>query len=94
MTTEQANNWAHVQSEKMETALMVKFRQNPPLLASLVHTGKRHFVEVNKYDREWVGQSINDPNIEQKRNRKGKNLLGSLLDKIRDILVGEHGNEG
>ena len=50
----------------------------------------KHFVEASPYDKIWgVGLGENDPFVDDEANWKGQNLLGKVLDDVRDTLKKE-----
>ena len=47
-------------------------------------------VESNPFDRIWgIGLAASDPRAQEKNTWLGQNLLGKVLDEIRDRLVVE-----
>jgi len=64
-----------------------KFKQcNHCKKALLEAEGK--FVEASPFDKVWgIGMSENEPGVEDEANWKGENLLGLVLDKVKDNIV-------
>ena len=81
--------WYKVRYEKIYEAVFNKFSQNEELLRELLsdkYKGK-HFVEGSPYDRIWgVGIKWTDKAIADKDNWRGENLLGAVLDDVREKL--------
>jgi ribA/ribD-fused uncharacterized protein len=66
---------------------MLKFTQNPKLLATLLETENKTLVEASPYDSIWgIGLDENAPGIENEENWKGENLLGYVLTDVRDNI--------
>lgn len=81
--------WSEVRYEKMYEAVYNKFSQNEHLLQELLSDKykDKHFVEGSPYDRIWgVGIRWTDKAIADKNNWKGENLLGAVLDDVREKL--------
>lgn len=71
-----------------------KFEQNPHLKAVLLGTTGTALVEASPYDRIWgCGLSADDPKIVDRRNWRGENLLGQVLEEVRENL-GRCGSDG
>ena len=66
---------------------LAKFQQNPGMLRELCETGTRELVEASPMDKIWgVGLRGDNPQITDKENWKGLNLLGEALMRVRDEL--------
>lgn len=81
--------WYKVRYEKMYEAVFNKFSQNEELLRELLSDKykDKHFVEGSPYDRIWgVGIKWTDKAIADKDNWRGENLLGAVLDDVREKL--------
>jgi len=64
-----------------------KFTQNPHLLTQLLATGNKTLVEASPRDTIWgVGMGVTNPKIYDRRNWRGKNLLGNILTRLRNEL--------
>ena len=69
-------DWEQIKERVMKTALLEKFRQNPPLLSLLKGTGDRKLEEATASDAYWgVGPK-----------GKGLNRMGVLLTEVRTEL--------
>jgi ribA/ribD-fused uncharacterized protein len=71
----------------METAVTAKFTQNPELLKNLINTGTKLIIDCNAHDIFWGnGLSINDKDASNKSKWKGKNIMGTILCRVRENL--------
>ena len=71
----------------MFSGLTSKFRQNKYCLESLLNTGDTIIVEASPYDKIWgIGMLEDDPRATDPLQWEGKNLLGTVLMKVRDGL--------
>ena len=71
----------------MEEGLSAKFGQNPELRDVLLQTRGHTLVECNRYDDTWaIGVGLNSPDATDCITWQGKNLLGAMLNKIRERL--------
>lgn len=84
-----ANKWAEVCFDKMYKACYAKFSQNndlKELLLSSDFEGKG-FVEGSPFDAIWgVKMDWRNPDIDNEENWQGQNLLGKVLNKVREDL--------
>jgi len=72
-----------------------KFIQNPELKEVLFSTGDTELVECNPDDFIWsCGLSIDDPNARNPSDWKGQNLLGRVLQRVRDDLREKERQDG
>lgn len=79
--------WDQVKFDIMVVGLYEKFKQNPGIIKSLLETTGTELVEANPNDKIWgVGLSVSDPRILNKEEWLGENLLGKVLDKVREML--------
>ena len=79
--------WDQVKFDIMVVGLYEKFKQNPGIINSLLDTSGTELVEANPNDKIWgVGLSVSDPRILNKEEWLGENLLGKVLDKVREML--------
>jgi N-glycosidase YbiA len=69
-------DWEEVKDKVMEEALIEKFKQNPALKEQLLKTGTAKLIEAAPSDYYW-GQG---------KSGSGKNKLGLILMKVRDML--------
>ena len=81
--------WSKVCFDKMYDAVYAKFSQNndlKELLLSSDFEGKG-FVEGSPFDAIWgVKMDWRNPDIDNEKNWQGQNLLGKVLDKVREDL--------
>lgn len=84
-----ADKWSEVSFQKMYEACFAKFSQNDDLknfILSEDFKGKG-FIEGSPFDAIWgVKMDWRNSDIDDENNWKGKNLLGKVLDKVRDDL--------
>ena len=85
-----AEKWSEVCFEKMYDAVYAKFSQNEDLknlILSEEFKGKG-FIEGSPFDAIWgVKMDWRNPDIDNEENWKGQNLLGKVLDKVREDLM-------
>jgi len=82
--------WASIRYQIMLLVNIDKFSQNPALCEEFLFAfpGKR-FVEASPYATVWgIGLSESDRRAEESENWRGQNLLGKVLDEVRDLLIG------
>ena len=81
--------WNFVSESIMFDIVLAKFSQNDDLkrlILSDEYKGKK-FVEGSPSDTKWgVGMRYTNPAIEDESNWEGSNLLGKVLDKVREQL--------
>lgn len=84
-----ADKWMEVCFDKMYEACYAKFSQNEELkefILSEEFEGKG-FIEGSPFDAIWgVKMDWRNPDIDNELCWKGKNLLGKVLDKVRNDL--------
>ena len=84
-----AEKWSKVCFDKMYDAVYAKFSQNndlKELLLSSDFEGKG-FVEGSPFDAIWgVKMDWRNPDIDNEKNWQGQNLLGKVLNKVREDL--------
>ena len=82
------DKWKWNREEAMWTALTLRYKYDERFRDYLKKPEfkGRHFVEANPYDIVWsCGYLEDDPRIDMSENTwPGLNLLGKLLDKLRD----------
>ncbi len=82
-------SWAVVSKLIMFDVVLAKFSQNEDLKSLILSDefkGKK-FVEGSPDDKKWgVGIHYTDPAIDDESNWKGSNLLGQVLDEVRERL--------
>jgi ribA/ribD-fused uncharacterized protein len=65
-----------------------KFTQNAELLSLLLGTAGTTLVEASPYDRIWgIGLAESDPKALDPTKWRGQNLLGKVLDELREELL-------
>ena len=70
-------NWSKIKIKRMEEVIRAKFTQHSDLVKKLIETNDAILLEKSNIDNFWgIG-----------KKRKGKNMLGKLLMKIRDELI-------
>lgn len=74
--------------------LVEKFKQNSDLKSILLNTGDKCIVECSPYDKIWgIGMGVDQyPEILDKSNWKGENLLGEILMNVRSWLRDGYAN--
>jgi ribA/ribD-fused uncharacterized protein len=81
------NIWLAKRESIVYVGCREKFSQNPGLRTLLLATAPTELVEASPYDLIWgVGLGERDPQILDKANWRGQNLLGITLMKVRDAL--------
>ncbi|KAK3097614.1 hypothetical protein FSP39_011425 [Pinctada imbricata] len=65
-----------------------KFRQNQKLAEALIATYPKIIVEASPFDKIWgIGLRSSDKRAKNKKEWKGKNLLGFILTAVRDEIM-------
>jgi len=72
-------DWEAVKVEIMKELVLLKFREHPDLAERLLETGDTKLVEGNTWNDCFWGVS----------GGRGKNHLGKVLMKVRDLLIEE-----
>lgn len=82
-------SWWSVSESIMFEIVLAKFSQNDDLRSLILSDefkGKK-FVEGSPSDKKWgVGMRWDNPKIDDESNWDGSNLLGKVLDKVREQL--------
>ena len=66
-----------------------KFSQNNDLKEKLISTGNKTLAEASPFDKIYgIGMDANNPDITNPSTWNGKNILGNVLMRIRDKLMG------
>ena len=79
--------WEQVRFKKVKKGLMEKYKQDPFFNKYLKERKDKIIVEASPYDAIWgIGLSENDPNILEKKEKWGQNLLGKCIMEIADEL--------
>lgn len=80
--------WESVCQDIMVPALVSKFTQDTYSLNCILDTGTSTIVEASPYDKVWgIGMTKDDPRATDPSQWQGKNLLGIVLMKAREIIV-------
>lgn len=85
--------WDEMRYQVMLEANYLKYTKCPKLQEALL--GERYmgksFVEASPIDRIWgIGLHQNDPLVDDEKNWRGQNLLGKVLDEVRDRIIAEN----
>ena len=81
--------WSEKRYDIMKTAVFEKFNQNKDLKNKILNTGNKIFVEASPYDLIWgVGLYEEDDLILDEKNWNGLNLLGKVLNEVRNQIGG------
>lgn len=89
----QVANFDETQWRQMREAIvlegnLLKFKQNPKLLATLLATNEKKLVEASPWDRVWgIGMSEEAARVTPSSRWRGLNLLGKTLDRARQHLA-------
>ncbi len=79
--------WEERALQLMERGLLEKFKQNDDIRAFLMDTKGTDLAESSPTDTYWgIGLPMHAPNITNKLEWKGKNVLGGLMGRVRDAL--------
>lgn len=74
-------DWEKVKDSIMYDAVWAKFSQNPDIAERLLATGDQKLVEHTANDSYWGDGG----------DGSGRNMLGKILEKVRDRLSEEQG---
>ena len=80
--------WSAIRYHAMLAVNIDKFSQNPDLCDTFLFAfpGKA-FVEASPYDTVWgIGLAATDPRAVESASWRGQNLLGKVLDQVRQLL--------
>lgn len=65
-----------------------QFSQNPDLKRKLLKTHPKLMVEASPSDLVWgIGLARDDPLAWDQKNWRGKNQLGYIMTKVRDMIM-------
>lgn len=79
--------WDKCKREIVCAGNYAKYNQNLDLLVKLVNTGDAILAEASPLDMIWgIGMSKEDPLAKSPKNWNGNNLLGGILEEIREKL--------
>ncbi|KAK7468172.1 hypothetical protein BaRGS_00036585 [Batillaria attramentaria] len=82
--------WSRRAPKVVRAASKAKFSQNEKLLKKLLATHPRTLVEASPRDRLWgIGLGASNPKARDRKQWRGKNLLGQILTEVRDELMKE-----
>lgn len=78
--------WSEVRFEKVKRGLMEKYKEEP-FRSFLKERKDKIIIEASPSDRIWgVGFAPNDPNILNKEDQWGQNLLGKCIMEVAQEL--------
>ena len=82
------DEWVETCRDVMQQGITLKFQQNADLLAHMQSSGSKIHVECNQYDQYWgIGLARTDPQSQDPDQWKGENILGNILDTVRENLI-------
>ncbi|GAB0167984.1 NADAR family protein [Lysinibacillus sp. CTST325] len=80
------NIWSENREKIYYEVLLDKF-SSPKLKSIILNTKDKTMVEASPYDKIWgIGMDCNNPNATNPSKWKGLNLLGKVLEKVREEL--------
>jgi len=82
--------WAEAREDIMYNVVLAKFTQNSELgkLITKADLSDKTFVEGSYYDGIWgVKMDYRNPDIDNEENWKGQNLLGKVLNRVREFII-------
>jgi len=83
--------WKQLREPVMLKAARAKFSQNEELAERLLKTYPRRMAEASPSDCVYgIGLAPNDPKAQDSQNWKGENLLGRVLEQVREELRLSH----
>lgn len=81
------DRWEDIKEDVMYSVVTAKFTQDKVLKKSLIATGSSVLVEASPYDKYWgAGYAASDPRIFDMNSWPGHNVLGEILEIVRDEL--------
>jgi len=85
------NIWNEKRYQVMVEANMLKFSQNEKLKRLLLNRefDGKHFVEASPLDHIWGIGCAENKALDDKSNWNGLNLLGQVLDEVREKLINQ-----
>lgn len=79
--------WMEVAMDVVTLGSYLKFSQNLKLRQLMLESGNAVLIEASPFDNTWgIGLNPDNPKIVNRKNWKGKNLLGECLMRTRVIL--------
>ena len=81
--------WEKEAKSRVKAGIRAKVVQNAYIKDLLISTGKRRIAEANPFDRLFaIGYSLEDEQSWDIKNwDRGQNIMGALLEEIRDELI-------
>ncbi|EGT49868.1 hypothetical protein CAEBREN_25550 [Caenorhabditis brenneri] len=87
MSQEMLKEWSSKSSDVMFKGCLEKFSQNENIRLALFRTHGMSLAEASARDKLWgIGLSVTDLRSEDRKQWKGANKLGKVLEKVRDQL--------
>jgi hypothetical protein len=84
----QKNAWQEVCRRYAYEANYAKFTQNEGLKTALLGTLGKGLAEASPYDRNWgIGLSLANSRNRDRRNWRGRNWAGEVLESVRTALL-------
>lgn len=81
-----ATKWHHVCPDLLYPGLLARFVQNENCRQALLHTGRRRLGEATTEAPWGTGKRLGDPDALDQAKWTDKNIIGVLLERIRDTL--------
>ena len=79
--------WNLLMIDVVRVGNLAKFTQNPELGNYLLETQDLVIVEASPFDKIWgIGMGMTDAGVDNPKNWKGLNLLGHVLNNVREDL--------
>ena len=90
-----ASTWHKECTKVLVPGLMSKFEQNKVCLQALLNTGDRKLGEATKEDPWGIGMQLSNPEVLNTKYWQNKsNIMGRVLEEIRDALRKKHAHDG
>uniref|UniRef100_A0A1I7U845 DUF1768 domain-containing protein n=1 Tax=Caenorhabditis tropicalis TaxID=1561998 RepID=A0A1I7U845_9PELO len=87
MSEKMLKEWSSKSGDVMFNGCLQKFSQNQNLRLSLFRTNGMILAEASATDKIWgIGLSVSDKRSEDRKQWKGANKLGEILQKVRDNM--------
>lgn len=82
--------WKRNSQDIVRRGNMAKFSQNSALREQLLATAGTTLVEASPFDTVWgIGLSAKSWKAKNRKNWRGKNLLGEILTAVREDLMSQ-----
>lgn len=79
--------WSRLRENIAYIGLLEKYKQNLDLKTLILATGDKEIVEASPNDRVWgIGMGASHPQVQNRSEWKGMNLLGKILVRVRNQL--------